>query len=145
MLGRAPGDTESYEHIRRSRQKEQRIFTDSVEYEILRFHWNHVSIYVSAGPPGCGKSFLLVQAVNYAISAGWIVLYIPRGGGIFPKLGVLRADALPQLSHYWTHPPSINMISGLEHFNNRQPRNKFWVDLHQWTMRPCKQWKYLFQ
>ncbi|KAF8507950.1 mitochondrial ribosomal death-associated protein 3-domain-containing protein [Hysterangium stoloniferum] len=30
------------------------------------------------GPPGCGKSFLLVQAVNYAISTGWIVLYIPR-------------------------------------------------------------------
>ncbi|KAJ7123055.1 mitochondrial ribosomal death-associated protein 3-domain-containing protein [Mycena epipterygia] len=31
------------------------------------------------GPPGCGKSFLLLQAAEYAAASGeWIVLYIPR-------------------------------------------------------------------
>ncbi|KAJ6606930.1 mitochondrial ribosomal death-associated protein 3-domain-containing protein [Mycena sp. CBHHK59/15] len=30
------------------------------------------------GRPGCGKSFLLLQAAEYATATGWIVLYIPR-------------------------------------------------------------------
>jgi len=34
--------------------------------------------FVLAGPTGCGKSFLLIQGVEYAASAGWIVMYIPR-------------------------------------------------------------------
>ncbi|TFY79925.1 hypothetical protein EWM64_g4084 [Hericium alpestre] len=33
---------------------------------------------VLAGSPGCGKSYLLLQAVEYASSADWIVMYIPR-------------------------------------------------------------------
>ncbi|KAF8493178.1 mitochondrial ribosomal death-associated protein 3-domain-containing protein [Russula emetica] len=34
--------------------------------------------FVLTGPTGCGKSFLLIQGVEYAASAGWIVMYIPR-------------------------------------------------------------------
>lgn len=34
----------------------------------------------AAGPRGCGKSVLLLQAVEYcATNNNWIVLYIPRG------------------------------------------------------------------
>lgn len=32
-----------------------------------------------AGHPGCGKSFLLLQAVEYCKADDWIVIYIPRG------------------------------------------------------------------
>lgn len=32
-----------------------------------------------AGPPGCGKSFLLLQAMQYCNARNWLVLYIPRG------------------------------------------------------------------
>jgi len=32
----------------------------------------------TAGPPGCGKSFLLLQTVEYATHNDWIVLYVPR-------------------------------------------------------------------
>ncbi|KAH9990578.1 mitochondrial ribosomal death-associated protein 3-domain-containing protein [Russula vinacea] len=32
--------------------------------------------YVLSGPTGCGKSFLLIQGVEYAASAGWVVMYI---------------------------------------------------------------------
>lgn len=32
-----------------------------------------------AGDPGSGKSFALLQAVQYAIERKWIVIYIPRG------------------------------------------------------------------
>ncbi|TFY69289.1 hypothetical protein EVJ58_g499 [Rhodofomes roseus] len=31
------------------------------------------------GPTGCGKSYLLLQTVEYAAHSDWIVLYIPRG------------------------------------------------------------------
>ncbi|KAM5544215.1 hypothetical protein V8D89_001875 [Ganoderma adspersum] len=34
---------------------------------------------VFTGKSGCGKSYLLVQAVQYAIQKDWITLYIPRG------------------------------------------------------------------
>ncbi|KAI0060655.1 hypothetical protein BV25DRAFT_1954404 [Artomyces pyxidatus] len=34
---------------------------------------------VLAGSSGSGKSYLLLQAVEFAASTGWIVLYIPRG------------------------------------------------------------------
>ncbi|KAI0358308.1 hypothetical protein OH77DRAFT_1421633 [Trametes cingulata] len=33
---------------------------------------------VFTGKPGCGKSYLLLQAVQYAIQKQWISLYIPR-------------------------------------------------------------------
>ncbi|PSR70669.1 hypothetical protein PHLCEN_2v13442 [Hermanssonia centrifuga] len=33
---------------------------------------------VSAGPAGCGKSVLLLQAVEHFVAKKWIVLYIPR-------------------------------------------------------------------
>lgn len=33
----------------------------------------------SAGDVGSGKSVLLVQSVAQALSAGWIVIYAPRG------------------------------------------------------------------
>ncbi|KAF8573593.1 hypothetical protein K439DRAFT_1665739 [Ramaria rubella] len=42
---------------------------------------NHSSVdsrIVITGDSGCGKSFLLLQSVNYALSSGWLVLYIPR-------------------------------------------------------------------
>lgn len=32
-----------------------------------------------AGAAGSGKSYLLLQAVEFAHSRGWIVLYVPRG------------------------------------------------------------------
>ncbi|KAH9992708.1 mitochondrial ribosomal death-associated protein 3-domain-containing protein [Russula compacta] len=34
--------------------------------------------FVLSGSAGCGKSFLLIQGVEYAASAGWVVMYIPR-------------------------------------------------------------------
>ncbi|KAI9464801.1 mitochondrial ribosomal death-associated protein 3-domain-containing protein [Russula earlei] len=34
--------------------------------------------FVLSGSAGCGKSYLLIQGVEYAASAGWIVMYIPR-------------------------------------------------------------------
>lgn len=34
---------------------------------------------LSAGPSGSGKSFTLLQAVEYCVAKNWIVLYIPRG------------------------------------------------------------------
>jgi small subunit ribosomal protein S29 len=34
--------------------------------------------YRTAGPPGSGKSMLLLQAVHHAHQNGWIVLYFPR-------------------------------------------------------------------
>ncbi|KAJ7208445.1 mitochondrial ribosomal death-associated protein 3-domain-containing protein [Mycena rebaudengoi] len=37
------------------------------------------SSLVLNGRPGTGKSFLLLQAAEYAKATGWIVLYIPRG------------------------------------------------------------------
>ncbi|KAI0718085.1 mitochondrial ribosomal death-associated protein 3-domain-containing protein [Cerioporus squamosus] len=33
---------------------------------------------VFTGKPGCGKSYLLLQAVQYAVQKDWITLYIPR-------------------------------------------------------------------
>ena len=38
-----------------------------------------------AGPKGCGKSFILLQAMQYCNARDWIVLYIPRGR-YFPDL-----------------------------------------------------------
>jgi small subunit ribosomal protein S29 len=35
-----------------------------------------------AGRSGCGKSFLLLQAVQYCASRKWIVIYIPRAVNI---------------------------------------------------------------
>ncbi|KAH9967455.1 mitochondrial ribosomal death-associated protein 3-domain-containing protein, partial [Russula dissimulans] len=34
--------------------------------------------FVLSGSVGCGKSYLLIQGVEYAASAGWLVMYIPR-------------------------------------------------------------------
>ncbi|KAF5316594.1 hypothetical protein D9619_006611 [Psilocybe cf. subviscida] len=34
---------------------------------------------VLTGRPGCGKSFLLLQAVENCVRDGWVVVYIPRG------------------------------------------------------------------
>ncbi|KDQ51085.1 hypothetical protein JAAARDRAFT_211375 [Jaapia argillacea MUCL 33604] len=34
---------------------------------------------VFTGSPGCGKSFALLQSVEYCASRDWIVLYVPRG------------------------------------------------------------------
>ncbi|KAH7910195.1 mitochondrial ribosomal death-associated protein 3-domain-containing protein [Hygrophoropsis aurantiaca] len=33
---------------------------------------------VFTGTPGCGKSFLLLQALQYCLSSDWLVFYIPR-------------------------------------------------------------------
>lgn len=34
--------------------------------------------YILSGSAGCGKSFLLMQAVEHAYKNGWVVIYIPR-------------------------------------------------------------------
>ncbi|KAH9933487.1 mitochondrial ribosomal death-associated protein 3-domain-containing protein [Fomitopsis serialis] len=34
---------------------------------------------IMTGPTGCGKSYLLLQTVEYAAHSDWIVMYIPRG------------------------------------------------------------------
>ena len=34
---------------------------------------------LSAGSLGCGKSYVLIQAVQYAAASNWIVLYFPHG------------------------------------------------------------------
>ncbi|KIK63998.1 hypothetical protein GYMLUDRAFT_40216 [Collybiopsis luxurians FD-317 M1] len=39
---------------------------------------SHKTRYVLTGSEGCGKSFLLLQAVQYCLAKGWIVIYIPR-------------------------------------------------------------------
>ena len=36
-----------------------------------------------AGSSGCGKSYLLLQTVSYALANEWLVLYVPRGGRLF--------------------------------------------------------------
>ena len=41
-----------------------------------------------AGERGAGKSFALLQAIQYAIARHWIVLYIPRGLSPFPSLAI---------------------------------------------------------
>jgi len=41
-----------------------------------------VNQYFPAGRSGCGKSFLLLQAVQYCASQKWIVIYIPRAVNI---------------------------------------------------------------
>ena len=41
-------------------------------FDFLRFS-------VPAGHPGCGKSFLLLQAVEHCARSNWVVIYIPRG------------------------------------------------------------------
>ncbi|PFH53262.1 hypothetical protein AMATHDRAFT_137940, partial [Amanita thiersii Skay4041] len=42
-------------------------------------HSSDSSRYILTGRSGVGKSCLLVQAVQYCIQSGWIVIYIPRG------------------------------------------------------------------
>lgn len=36
-----------------------------------------------AGRSGSGKSFLLLQAVEYCAQSDWVVIYIPRGAFIY--------------------------------------------------------------
>ena len=36
-----------------------------------------------AGRSGAGKSFLLLQAVEYCAQSDWVVIYIPRGVSIY--------------------------------------------------------------
>jgi len=40
---------------------------------------NYCSTTLTAGEQGTGKSFTLLQAVQYCVSRNWIVIYIPRG------------------------------------------------------------------
>jgi len=40
---------------------------------------NYRSTTFTAGEQGTGKSFTLLQAVQYCVSRNWIVIYIPRG------------------------------------------------------------------
>lgn len=44
---------------------------------------NYRSAFFTAGEQGTGKSFTLLQAVQYCISRNWIVIYIPRGGHFY--------------------------------------------------------------
>jgi hypothetical protein len=51
-----------------------------VVFSMLLVYLSQVSIDIfSAGPRGCGKSFLLLQALQYCNARDWLVLYIPRG------------------------------------------------------------------
>ena len=36
------------------------------------------SRYMLSGPAGSGKSVLMLQTIVQALSAGWIVLYVPK-------------------------------------------------------------------
>jgi small subunit ribosomal protein S29 len=55
--------------------------------------WFRYTEYCTAGAPGSGKSFLLLQAISYCTSSDWIVLSIPRGH-------YLRLDDLESLTIY---------------------------------------------
>ena len=37
-----------------------------------------------AGPRGCGKSYLLLQAISYCSDEDWIVVSVPRGASLLP-------------------------------------------------------------
>lgn len=54
--------------------------------EFIAWVSTHITFLV-AGSAGCGKSFLLIQGVEYAASAGWLVMYIPRGESNWSCLG----------------------------------------------------------
>lgn len=49
--------------------------------ESLHFFYSLMNTF-PAGRSGCGKSFLLLQAVQHCASQKWIVIYIPRTVGI---------------------------------------------------------------
>jgi small subunit ribosomal protein S29 len=53
-----------------------------------------------AGSAGSGKSFLLIQGVEYAASAGWLVMYIPRG-----------ASARSGMRKCTKRPPAIKLVN----------------------------------
>ena len=53
------------------------IFSVSAPVPVLRPAHPH---HAAARDPGCRKSFLLLQAMHHALSANWIMLYIPRCG-----------------------------------------------------------------
>ncbi|KAF9070753.1 mitochondrial ribosomal death-associated protein 3-domain-containing protein [Rhodocollybia butyracea] len=48
------------------------------ELEEAALEPSHQSNYVLTGPTGCGKSFVLLQAVQYCLAKEWVVIYIPR-------------------------------------------------------------------
>lgn len=51
-----------------------------VVFSMLLVYPSQVFIDIfSAGPQGCGKSFLLLQALQYCNARDWLVLYVPRG------------------------------------------------------------------
>ena len=52
-------------------------------YSVHPFHslFTKTDYIPPAGRSGCGKSFLLLQAVQHCASQNWIVIYIPRTVG----------------------------------------------------------------
>lgn len=74
-------DLRGAKNPRCSEHSEQYGVANNIKWVIwLVSAWCHMMYDLQpAGDPGCGKSFLLLQVVNYALSKGWIVLYIPRG------------------------------------------------------------------
>ncbi|KAL6300287.1 mitochondrial ribosomal death-associated protein 3-domain-containing protein [Sparassis latifolia] len=55
---------------------------------------------VLTGSAGCGKSFLMLQAVEYCSASNWMTLYVPRGRVGLAELGITTVDS----SHY-VHDP----------------------------------------
>jgi hypothetical protein len=74
-----------------------------------------------AGRSGAGKSFLLLQAVEYCAQSDWVVIYIPRGVSICIVTHV-DAHINVQLSILLTRRQDIHMTLGRKRtFNLNSP------------------------
>jgi small subunit ribosomal protein S29 len=49
------------------------------EHALLCCVYEVIYSVLIAGQPGCGKSYTLLQSLEYCFSNDWIVLYFPRG------------------------------------------------------------------
>ncbi|KIJ55267.1 hypothetical protein M422DRAFT_23875 [Sphaerobolus stellatus SS14] len=73
---------------------------------------------IMTGPSGCGKSFTLLQTVDYALSSGWIVLYVPRTISMLNSSTNYRYDLRTQL--YQQPDYSQNILKRLLDVNAEQ-------------------------
>ncbi|EJD07363.1 uncharacterized protein FOMMEDRAFT_16060 [Fomitiporia mediterranea MF3/22] len=68
---------------------------------------------VMTGPAGCGKSYLMLQTVSYALANEWIVMYIPRAHKLVDSSTTYFYDARTQT---YLQPTASNQI--LQRFLN---------------------------
>ncbi|GJJ11338.1 hypothetical protein Clacol_005570 [Clathrus columnatus] len=71
---------------------------------------------VLTGDSGSGKSFLLLQAVDYALQSGWIVLYIPRAISLLDSSTSYQYD--PRTQTYQQPPASQQLLKRFLSVNN---------------------------